>query len=94
MTLWPGCWRNRQCDTAFALCSFLHDNGINAAFQRAASLELLRRTIWLGSARKDLALMKDPKETGAISLPDFISLLDETARTKSVERYFLHQVSG
>jgi hypothetical protein len=59
-----------------------------ALFKRAASLELLRRTIWLGSARKDLAMMKDPKETRAISLHDLISLVDETARTKSVERSF------
>jgi hypothetical protein len=59
-----------------------------ALFKRAASLELLRRAIWLGSARKDLAMMKDPKETRAISLPDLISLVDETARTKSVERFF------
>jgi hypothetical protein len=57
-------------------------------FKRVASLDLLRRAIWLGSARKDLAMMRNPKETRAISLPDLISLVDETARMKSVERYF------
>jgi hypothetical protein len=59
-----------------------------ALFERAASLEFLRRAIWLGSARKDLAMMKDPPETRPISLADLISLLDEIARTKSVERSF------
>jgi len=50
-------------------------------FQRAVSVEQLRRAIWLGSSRNYLAMLKDDQAAPPITTPrDFASLLEETAR--------------
>lgn len=62
------------------------DEGLAAAlFRNAVPLELVRRAIWLGSARNYLLILAHPEESRALDLAELASLIEEAATTCRVE---------
>ncbi len=56
-----------------------------ALFRRAAPVEVIRRAIWLGSARDYLRKLSQPEERTTHTVGELEALIDEAARTEHVE---------
>jgi len=59
-------------------------------YQRGITLTQLERAIWLGCARKYMALLKGQPPMLITSLHYFIGLVDEVAAAKVADSYWLH----
>ncbi len=61
-----------------------------ALYRRGVPLENLRRAIWLGSARKYMAMLNGQPPTRIASLGYFTALLNEVARAPVTDAYWEH----
>ena len=61
-----------------------------ALYRRGIPLENLRRAVWLGSARKYMAMLNGQPPAPIASLGYFTALLDEVARTPVTDAYWEH----
>lgn len=59
-------------------------------YRRAVPLETLRRAIWLGSARKYMAMLNGQPPAPIASLGYFTALLDEVVRAPVTDAYWEH----
>lgn len=82
MLLAPACVRSRFTPADERLAQGLH--------QRGVSLEQLQRAIWLGCARKYVAMLNGQPPLPITSLRYFTALIEEVRQTDTPDSYWQH----